>query len=251
MAEIKMDVSEYNEIMENKKLLKESLEREKELNDQIQKLNKEKLKAYEDAKMQVVYQNKKVIEEVNIESVDVDELYGYMTHRRYDGRSGRYIYEKSPFVYSENILNRFIRKTKVVREEPTEITVKGLDEVKIELRKDIESKLDKEIYDKISKYDKLSKIIGEKDKEISSFHKKELTYLDEIDSLNKHIESVEHNFEKKVKECSELSSKLSKQKESLETINEIRSILSDGFGKVFNKSSLLNKISKLVNKDYY
>jgi hypothetical protein len=54
MAKIEMDISEYEIIMENKKLLEESIQRERSLNDKIEELNKEKIKALEDAKMKVI-----------------------------------------------------------------------------------------------------------------------------------------------------------------------------------------------------
>ncbi len=54
MAEIKMDISEYEIMKENKKLLENSLEKERELQEQIKKLNDEKTKVLENAKMKVV-----------------------------------------------------------------------------------------------------------------------------------------------------------------------------------------------------
>ena len=54
MAEIKMDISEYEIMKENKKLLENSLEKERELQKQIKKLTDEKVKALADAKMKVV-----------------------------------------------------------------------------------------------------------------------------------------------------------------------------------------------------
>ena len=54
MAEIKMDVTEYELMKDKARLLEESLKREKELNGQIAKLKDEKIQALEDAKYKVV-----------------------------------------------------------------------------------------------------------------------------------------------------------------------------------------------------
>ena len=64
MAQIKMDVSEYETMKENAKLLQISLEREKELQAKIEALDKEKIKVLEDAKMQVIHIKKERREEI-------------------------------------------------------------------------------------------------------------------------------------------------------------------------------------------
>jgi len=54
MAKIEMDISEYDIMRENKKLLEDSILKQKELQSQINLLTQEKIKALEDAKMKVI-----------------------------------------------------------------------------------------------------------------------------------------------------------------------------------------------------
>ena len=63
MAKIEMDISEYEAMKENKKLLENSLEKERGLQEQIKKLTDEKTKALEDAKMKVVKISKSEVTE--------------------------------------------------------------------------------------------------------------------------------------------------------------------------------------------
>ena len=54
MAKIEMDISEYEAMKENKRLLEDSLKNERGLQEQIKKLSEEKTKALEDAKMKAL-----------------------------------------------------------------------------------------------------------------------------------------------------------------------------------------------------
>ena len=49
MSKVEMDMTEFKALEENKRLLEESLQREKDLNDKLDEANKEKIKALEDA----------------------------------------------------------------------------------------------------------------------------------------------------------------------------------------------------------
>lgn len=68
MAKIEMDLSEYEAIQENKKLLEKALEREQTLNDEVIRLNKEKV--------ELLTSNEKVVTIIN--RVDTSEqVYSY------------------------------------------------------------------------------------------------------------------------------------------------------------------------------
>ena len=74
MAKIEMDISEYEIMKENKKLLEDSLNKERELQKQVEQLTKDKIKALEDAKMKVVKITKSEVTE-HLLRKRVDETY--------------------------------------------------------------------------------------------------------------------------------------------------------------------------------
>ena len=61
MAEIKMDISEYEIMKENKTLLENALKREKQLNNEIKKLHEEKIQTFEDAKHKIVIEHQYIV----------------------------------------------------------------------------------------------------------------------------------------------------------------------------------------------
>lgn len=74
MATVEMDLSEYDKMMENKRLLEASLEKERALGARIKELEEEKRKALEDSAHKVTKINKTVIEEIALGRVDAQGL---------------------------------------------------------------------------------------------------------------------------------------------------------------------------------
>jgi len=144
MAEIKMDVSEYELLKENKAQLEKALEREKELNSNIETLNKEKIKVLEDAKMKVVKITKVVREEHLLQRRNDISYLGHQlnVHRFRDSESLlAFIINKGPELFYEKV---------TATSTPTEeVTFHGLDEIKIEIRSNLGESLDKEITEKL------------------------------------------------------------------------------------------------------
>jgi hypothetical protein len=70
MGKIEMDLSEYDKMQENKRLLEASLDKERSLGDRIKELEEEKRKALEDSAHKVTKITKTVLEEHTVGVID-------------------------------------------------------------------------------------------------------------------------------------------------------------------------------------
>jgi len=154
MAQIRMDVSEYEALKENKRLLENSLAKEHELTKQIEILNKEKMMAYEEAAMKVVITKRTehtehIIRPYTIlESNDLHHLlssYGLILGY---GEANEFM---------TKLAQRVIKKETVHSPAKVETTLHGLDEVTAMLKKDIEAEISKSTQAKLKRLDIMDK----------------------------------------------------------------------------------------------
>lgn len=197
MAEIKMDLSEYEVLIESKNLYKQGLEREKELNNKLDLLNKEKIKILEESKMKVVKTIKRELLETTSLRVSNGEFI----------RKMKTFFTNFPYGISEDDFQRLLQQLFVTKKFPAiteseETYIVGLDEVKKDIREELEKNLSRNVKEKLSFIDDFieqkESLIKEKENLFSenSDLKKEIARLNlTIVNLNTTIEiEKEKNF---------------------------------------------------------
>lgn len=216
MSEVKMDMSEYEAIMETKRLLQESLENQKELQDKIERLQVEKIKALEDAKMMVVkkttinvyhhlYKRNKdlgrSIENMLIAlGVDTNNI------RIYDRYS---MYANSVDEGTLNtIIDNLFKFEKQAEPEQTSITTHGLDEVKEELRKEYYAEQDADVVEKLSERERLLIQMNELRKDNDSLTSRNFVLDMSNKSYLEKIEGLEQSINEKTEELKNTSKEL-------------------------------------------
>lgn len=154
MATITMDTSEYEAMKKVEKLLEASVENERKLAEEIKKLNAEKIKALEDAKMKVVKISKIESKQYILAKLDLPMLYA-----RFEDL--RTLLNPSAFTYRTSMSGRGLDENRVKligalleqcykvehKSELKEETVEtfGLDEIKKEIREDLDKGLSAEV----------------------------------------------------------------------------------------------------------
>ncbi len=143
MAKIEMDISEYEVMKENRKLLENSLEKERGLQEQIKKLNDEKTKALEDAKMKVVKISKTEVTERLLRKKE--DTYIWRELFNLLGLDYRTLPKIPDYIHTDHLIKVFFERATSHSTPCEETTTHGLDEIKAEIRSDLKSKMDKEI----------------------------------------------------------------------------------------------------------
>lgn len=228
-----MDISEYEAMMENKKLLENSLEKERVLHEQIKKLTDEKTKALEDAKMKVVKTTKSVVTE-HLLCKRSDETYVFRELLHVLGIDYRYVEHIPNYIHFDRLRNAFFEKKTSYSTPIEEITTHGLDEIKAEIRNDLKAKMDDETKRKIENAEVALSKNGE--------------LLKDVKILTSENESLSVNNKKLTIQCDELTKKLTYINDGNETLNTIRELLKNGYG-FWNKGELLDKIISLIKID--
>jgi DNA-directed RNA polymerase subunit H (RpoH/RPB5) len=227
MAKIEMDLSEYEVIKENKKLLEASLQKERELQIEIKKLSEEKLKALEDAKMKVV----KIIrtetrEGKLIRKEDSRIIKSLMDLLGASPSNYEYFNRKISMNSLENVFFESFYTTTIPKET---VTTHGLDEITVELRAELKNEIDSEIKTKLENAEQLSI----KNEELVKDMK---LVLDENKVLMNMLEIHQQD--------------LSKYKESDLIVNNLISYLKDIKLSMWNYKKILDKIkSELTIKN--
>lgn len=221
MAKIEMDLSEYERIQENKKLLEKSLENERSLRDEITKLQKEKLEALESAKMKVI----------KIKRNETTEHILMQHSSRYD-LSRLFNILKEYFAgidnhYTGAILNEIVeglfRKTTSYIIHDDEVTTHGLDEIKEELRIDIEKNINEDIKEKLERASKFQKEKSEILDNLSIATKKNTTLSKENENLIKVIEELEIKLKKTEISLEEITKLLENVSKIVSSFNRLTS----------------------------
>lgn len=230
MAKIEMDLSEYERMMEVKKLLESSLEKERGLQVQVEKLTKEKLQAYEDAKMKVVKTVKHETTEHIIAQRDHYQAWQEMQHivaRSYRGSA------MPSHDMIDNLVKSIFTKTKSHSTGEVEITTVGLDEVKKEIRESIESQIDKNTKEKLSKAEEL--------------FKSNKSLFDDNCRLTKEVSVMSEKNELLVAQCEELTKMLSDHKERAQKMNSVMELLKQEQS-FWTRKAILSSIQAILNK---
>ena len=227
MAKIEMDISEYEAMKENKRLLEDSLKNERGLQEEIKKLTDEKTKALEDAKMKVVKISKTEVTEHVLAKRDIHAMLPDIC--RYLGIDFYQIpHHRLQGIQSANYLIDSMFEKITSRSYPTEeVTTHGLDEISVEIRNDLKSKMDSETREKLED----AKHIFSRNNKLLKENKKLLDEKDSVLDINNGLSE----------ECKCLNEELTKFEKEMRVLSKVREILKDGFT-FWNKSELLNRI---------
>lgn len=231
MATITMDTSEYEVLMDKINLLEKSLEREKELQDKISELKDENIKALENSKMKVV----KITKTERVEHLLRRRMdsYTYSKIRSLFGFSGSTYYPSSDMFDYETLERLLFSRCESVSFPQETITTHGLDEVKEELRKELDDEIKQklEIADqKIKEYSKINNELTETKMELSKTKKQ----LDNEMEYNKKAADTIDNQSKTTEQLVKMYSNV------LDTYNEI-------FADKVNVFNCMGKLKKLRN----
>ena len=273
MAKIEMDVSEYEAMKENKRLLEDSLKRERELQASIEKLNQEKIKAYEEAQCKIVqYVNTTVVEDLIIS--DWDSLFSleqsvnkYVSAReRYGTNSFATFSHIHPSLLEE--IKRSVKKNKTTKTEVSKIETTNLEVYKQEIESKLREEFGETIANAESKIEKDSfyegKIIKLQDKveELSVVNtdltKEKAQLSKSLDSIKKELDKIKTKFVEKEnkleKTTDEVSSNIIKIESISNDLGTYRSIILDvaklaQHDSMFNNREVLKQIRERV-KNY-
>lgn len=230
MAKIEMDISEYEIMKENKKLLEDSLNKERELQKQIDQLTKDKINALEDAKMKVVKITKSEVTE-HLLRKRADETHTLRQLLHLLGIDYRYCQINPDFIHIDHLRDIFFEKITSFSTPIEETTTCGLDEIRVEIWEDLKSKIDDDIKSKIRNAEialsKNNELLKENDKLVTDNN----SFIEKNKSLNER--------------CDELTKKLTEIQNGNEMLEKIKDRLKNGYG-VWNKSKILDDIIFLV-----
>ena len=231
MAEIKMDISEYEIMKDNKRLLEKALEREQQLSAEIERLNKEKIEALENAKMKVIKIARSERTEYLINISDSEQIYMDIYHAL-GGYTHSGFYEFKKRISS---LDKLFKKETFTNVLSNEITYHGLDDIKAEIRNDIQSQIDEDTKTKLKEADEI----------ISKYAK----LMQEADLLRTSENTCKENNRKLNEAHENCLIKINNLKITIQKnktiIDDIKDVLKDGYG-CWGKAILLERIILLV-----
>jgi hypothetical protein len=237
MAEIKMDISEYELMKESKRLYEESLKKERELQKQIKQLTTEKIKALEDAKMKVVKISRNEVHEYVIVRKDWQDILKRLVDYYHSDCRLHPIGEIEEGANS--LIDACFQKQKsfsIPRQE--EIITYGLDEVKQEIRNELTSGLQEDIKNKLQKYE-------DSQKEISDL----VNQVEELWQENVRLENINKMFadqvDKLIDENNNLRNEVKYCNSNSDIVGTIKLLLVNGYTS-WNKAKLLNQIIKIL-----
>jgi len=227
MAKIEMDVSEYEIMKENKKLLEDALKREKELQASIKQLNEEKMKAYEEASMKVVkYVNTSITEQLVIK----DRL------TIWDIRHALSVCDLGADRNSEQLVVNKV-KLECSTETSTSTRISKIETVGLDsYLYEIEQSVRKELGDKIIKAEE---IITADIKSSSRIELLQRTLEDYSDKLEKRAQSIV-KLEKSLEEKEVTITKYSN------LVRNLSKILNSKIG-IFSKGDTLEQLKVMIN----
>ena len=229
MARIEMDISEYEAMKENKKLLENSLEKERGLQEQIKKLTDEKTKALEDAKMKVVKISKTEVTEHLLRKREDTYVWRELWYLM--GMDYRTLPKMPEFIHTDHLARVFFEKITSYSMPNEEITTHGLDEIKVEIRNDLKAKIDDDTKRKLENAD----VALSKNNEL----------LKENKTLTSENSYLAEKNKKLTEQCDELTKKLTEIENGNEILGKVKDTLKNGYG-FWNKSELLDKIISII-----
>jgi len=212
MAKIEMDVSEYDAMRENKKLLEDSILKQKELQSKIDLLTQEKIKALENAKMKVVKISKSELTEHLYRKRPEQHILQRIFHRL--GIPINNWRNVEDYFIESDLSNLFYEKIITTSSPHEEITIHGLDEIKAEIREKIKKQIDAETKQKLEDAEKLSV----KMKEVLESNKKLNANNELLEDQNKRL------LEKEIEIVKEIDTVREENKSLIKELIEERSI---------------------------
>jgi hypothetical protein len=235
MAKIEMDISEYEVMRENKKLLEQSLEKERSLQEEVKKLNAEKIKALEDAKMKVVKVKRTEVVEYALRKThnnNHDFLFRLCSALKTSPQTPIGLINTNYIDY-DSFEKLFFEKTRCTSLPIEEVTTCGLDDIKSEIRADLKSEMDEQTKYKLERAEEV------------------LTKMNDLVKENKKLVNVNDSLSKTNENLFEQSTELTKKLNDLENIekkyNQILEILEKD-NSFFKKYKVLSNI-KTILKD--
>lgn len=225
MATITMDATEYEALKKNIELLEDSKKREKELNDEISKLQQESIDKLINAENSVSVINKTVREDNIYTKRDDGEIYNTLEYFFRDSSRHRG-YNMDKYNISKLIHHFFTFERKEVVLDSSVVT-KGFDEV----RKEVEEKYLNELSSGTQKQLDRIPVLEDKIKELNKINL-------ELGSKNTELSDIKEKFHKTDEENLELNKKL----------DEVNWILKSNWG-IFNYSSMKEKLEKAVSNN--
>ena len=224
-----MDLSEYERIQENKKLLEEALDREKELQKELKVLNDEKLKMLNDAQHKVVitHQTKNFKQVVNTKNLNTADLIIEATQQLFcSHKENTSISDRLITSHSSYQRNRFKEEVVEIINHPNvqkilkplshiglgwltggenpiitfhdhevldveyEKELKGLDVMKREIAAEYEEKQDAKVKERLAKAKKYLKELSDLDTELQSSKKAHENLKAKFEALEMSYDSI-------------------------------------------------------------
>lgn len=249
MAKIEMDLSEYEAIQESKKLLEKSLERERDLQEQVKKLHEEKIEALEKAKKKIVKIVKTQHREIGLVRREPGDIIRALFRKL--GLDTRNLDLRLPVSDEygrgviENFMDAFFDVTDTTSIIPDEVTMHGLDEIKAELREDIKNQIDKATKRKLEDYDDLQ----ERYNALEDAHKVAIASNKNLEEDNKKLVKINNELEEDIaNERLKLERERSKGSSNQIKLEEIKSEVADASSRLFGKTTLIQNIYKIINR---
>lgn len=265
MAQIKMDVSEYEAMKKVESLLEKSLEKERKLQVKLEKVTKEKVDAMKAAAMKVVKVHKTQVTTNALELRSSDKVWDGLINLlcgnvESQSRGGGHINIENLEVNMRMMLRRageqrmsqfgygivdmeklFFNKVQSISQEDIETTMHGLDEVKAEIREEYKSSQDAATKRKLKEALVMAEI--------------NIGLIDQNKGLNKDLRKKTAAFDNSVeatanhlKEISMLGERLKMRKRESVKIGAIKKLLKDGYGR-WNRGELLKSVLKILADD--
>ena len=230
-----MDLSEYEEIQKNKKLLEESREELKSLYEENKKLQQEKIDALKNAEKSVTIIKRNETTEVVYNRRPVEEF--TETIKQIHNEIEYYGWRVDP----ERLVNHFFEKSTISNHLPTEeVIVRGLDEVREQLRQEVKKEFEGNIEDlerSVSYYKDVKNNLDDKISELVIKNK----------SLGHELSEAESDIMKLTEETLEQEELLTCYDASMKSYSEIEEILNTKSFTIFNFRKLVNTLkSKLI-----
>jgi len=246
MAQIRMDVTEYNALLKVQANLEESLSREKELSRKVDSLQQEKIDLLENNKMKVTIKNKRMVTQRYVASKTdmARELINQLIEYAKRIESMRGLYRENRDVDAvEYYINQIFDKVSVETiEEDSNVTMKGLDEVKAEITATLKKELDETTIKKLEFADTAMARQAADSEQIKSLQKTVNSFSRDNSFLRKELDSL-------AKENEGLTEENDKLKKYQEIIEQIKSVIpNESVIGSWNKRDLLTKILTLIRQ---
>jgi hypothetical protein len=227
MAEVKMELSEFQRMEQTEKDLRDQIKQNEELSAKIEKLQKEKIQALEDAKHKVVITKRSIVKEHSIMQRKPHEFlkelfqalhlphevlnYAYKWSTAREALDGENSYIN---LLIEKAFGK-VRSVEVPTGEP-EVEIIGLDDYKAEFKKEYLKKLEGITQDKLDNLEKLS----EENKRLEEQLKDARDELDVAGQLNTQLGQTREKYHNDVRELNIKNKFLAYQMEVIKDLVE-------------------------------